>query len=151
MKKNLTRLISLFSIALLIVGLAGCGSKQSENTKSESSVKTTKVKKEKSSSSNSKKKNNSSISNSTTSQTSKNTSQGSASISSNTSSSSNSNTSQEVQLGLGDVAVWTDSKGITHHVDSDGMDRQTTSGNSKITYQDWSGSLPSNAQVIHQN
>jgi hypothetical protein len=56
---------------------------------------------------------------------------------------------EEIQLGLGDVAVWTDSYGITHHVDSDGMDRQTIDGSSEIHYEDWYGSLPTNAQVIH--
>ncbi|WP_267202557.1 hypothetical protein [Limosilactobacillus kribbianus] len=57
--------------------------------------------------------------------------------------------SEQIQLGLGDVAVWTDSYGITHHVDSDGMDRQTIDGSSEIHYEDWYGSLPTNAQVIH--
>ncbi|WP_191364050.1 hypothetical protein [Limosilactobacillus oris] len=56
---------------------------------------------------------------------------------------------QHVQLGLGDVATWTDAKGVTHHVDSDGMDRYTTKGSSQVQYQDWSGQLPSNAVVSH--
>lgn len=56
-----------------------------------------------------------------------------------------------VQLGLGDVATWTDQYGITHHVDSDGMDRQTIPGSSEIHYQDWSGPLPGEAQVVHEN
>lgn len=55
----------------------------------------------------------------------------------------------KVQLGLGDVAVWTDQYGIVHHVDSDGMDRQTIPGSSQIHYTDWSGELPADAQVIH--
>ena len=63
-------------------------------------------------------------------------------------SSSKANQSSEIQLGLSDVAVWTDENGITHHVDSDGMDRQTTNGSDQITYNDWSGSLPSNAKVV---
>lgn len=58
---------------------------------------------------------------------------------------------EEIQLGLGDVAVWTDSYGITHHVDSDGMDRQTIAGSSQIHYENWSGALPVEAQVIHNN
>lgn len=58
---------------------------------------------------------------------------------------------QEIQLGLGDVASWTDSQGTTHHVDSDGMDRYTTKGSQEVQYQDWSGSLPQNATVNHQN
>lgn len=56
---------------------------------------------------------------------------------------------QNIQLGLGDVATWTDAKGVTHHVDSDGMDRYTTKGNNQVQYQDWSGQLPSNAVVSH--
>ena len=56
---------------------------------------------------------------------------------------------QEIQLGLGDVAMWTDEHGINHHVDSDGMDRQTTDGSQQIHYQDWSGNLPQNATVLH--
>ncbi|WP_267202302.1 hypothetical protein [Limosilactobacillus kribbianus] len=58
---------------------------------------------------------------------------------------------QEIQLGLGDVASWTDNTGVTHHVDSDGMDRQTISGSDQVHYQDWSGSLPQNAVVSHNN
>lgn len=56
---------------------------------------------------------------------------------------------QPIQLGLGDVATWTDAKGVTHHVDSDGMDRYTTKGSSQVQYQDWSGQLPNNAVVSH--
>lgn len=55
-----------------------------------------------------------------------------------------------VQLDLGDVATWTDQYGITHHVDSDGMDRQTIPGSTEVHYQDWSGPLPSNAEVSHE-
>ncbi|MBB1070175.1 CDP-diacylglycerol diphosphatase [Limosilactobacillus sp. RRLNB_1_1] len=58
------------------------------------------------------------------------------------------NQSSNIQLGLSDVAVWTDENGVTHHVDSDGMDRQTTNGSNQITYNDWSGDLPSNAKVV---
>ena len=56
-----------------------------------------------------------------------------------------------VQLGLGDVATWTDQYGITHHVDSDGMDRQTIPGSTEVHYQDWSGPLPDGVQVMHEN
>lgn len=66
-------------------------------------------------------------------------------------SSSSAKQTEKVQLGLGDIATWTDSKGTTHHVDSDGMDRYTTKGSSQVQYQDWSGELPSNAVVSHQN
>lgn len=61
------------------------------------------------------------------------------------------NTKKELQLGLNDVAVWTDQYGITHHVNSDGLDKQTINGSSQVHYEDWSGSLPSNAQIIHNN
>lgn len=56
---------------------------------------------------------------------------------------------EEVQLGLGDTAVWTDQYGIVHHVDSDGLDRQTIPGSSQVHYQDWSGSLPAEAQIVY--
>lgn len=51
------------------------------------------------------------------------------------------------QLGLNDVAVWTDQYGITHHVHSNGMDRQTISGSTQIEYQDWYGAFPDNAVI----
>lgn len=64
---------------------------------------------------------------------------------------SNVKQNEQKQLGLGDVASWTDAKGVTHHVDSDGMDRYTTKGSSQVQYQDFSGSLPSDAVITHQN
>lgn len=51
------------------------------------------------------------------------------------------------QLGLNDVAVWTDQYGITHHVHSNGMDRQTISGSTQIECQDWYGDFPDNAVI----
>lgn len=51
------------------------------------------------------------------------------------------------QLGLNEVAVWTDQYGITHHVHSNGMDRQTISGSTQIEYQDWYGAFPDNAVI----
>lgn len=60
-------------------------------------------------------------------------------------------THQQIQLGLGDTASWTDQQGVTHHVDSDGMDRYTNNGSQEVHYQDWSGSLPQNATVSHNN
>ena len=62
------------------------------------------------------------------------------------SSSSSSAVDSSRQLGLADVATWTDENGVNHHVDSDGMDRQTKNG--QTTYADWSGPLPSNATII---
>lgn len=58
---------------------------------------------------------------------------------------------QSVQLGLGDVAVWTDQYGIIHHVDCDGMDRQTIPGSTQVHYEDWYGALPDYAQIIHND
>ncbi|MDM8332434.1 hypothetical protein QUW45_07095 [Limosilactobacillus pontis] len=58
---------------------------------------------------------------------------------------------QSVQLGLGDVAVWTDQYGIIHHVDCDGMDRQTIPGSTQVHYEDWYGPLPDYAQIIHND
>lgn len=82
---------------------------------------------------------------SSTTSTANNTNQNTA----NTQKSSAPKAQQEIQLGLGEVASWTDSQGTTHHVDSDGMDRYTTKGNQEVQYQDWSGSLPQNATVNH--
>lgn len=65
------------------------------------------------------------------------------------SSSSSVKEQKSVQLGLGDVATWTDSEGVTHNVDSDGMDRYTTKGSSQVQYKDWSGALPSGVTVSH--
>ena len=69
-----------------------------------------------------------------------------ATSNSESSSSSSSAVDSSRQLGLADVATWTDENGVTHHVDSDGMDRQTKNG--QTTYADWSGPLPSNATII---
>lgn len=51
------------------------------------------------------------------------------------------------QLGLNDVAVWTDQYGITHHVHSNGMDRQTIAGSSQVNYEDWYGAFPDNVVI----
>ena len=57
--------------------------------------------------------------------------------------------SEAVQLGLGDTAVWTDSQGVTHHVNSDGLDKQTSKNSNSVSYSDWSGSLPQGVKVEH--
>lgn len=57
--------------------------------------------------------------------------------------------SEAVQLGLGDTAVWTDNKGVTHHVNSDGLDKQTTKNSNAVNYSDWSGNLPQGVKVEH--
>ncbi|WP_367342028.1 hypothetical protein [Limosilactobacillus sp.] len=59
------------------------------------------------------------------------------------------NHSEAVQLGLGDTAVWTDNKGVTHHVNSDGLDKQTTQNSNAVSYSDWSGNLPQGVKVEH--
>lgn len=172
MKKVFKTLMSGLAVLVLGVGLAGCGnSKQSASQSSSDSTRSSK--KASSSKKNVKAKKSSSSKNTTSKSDDEDTTSSSddeaattasssqstkaktaaakSSKSSSTSSSSKANQSSEIQLGLGDVAVWTDSQGITHHVDSDGMDRQTTSGSQQVQYQDWSGSLPSNATVQHNS
>lgn len=149
MKKFSRLFLSGILVTILGFGLAGCGSqKNSKDTASSSHTKTEKVTKKatKKTSKNSKQ-------NSTkkTSSTSSSASVTSSSQSSSSTANSNVNNNSQKQLGLNDVAVWTDQYGVTHHVDSDGMDRQTIAGSSQTNYHDWSGSLPSNAQIVKQN
>lgn len=149
MKKFSRLFLSGMLVTILGFGLAGCGSqKDSKDTASSSHTKTEKVTKKatKKTSKNSKQ-------NSTkkTSSTSSSASVTSSSQSSSSTANSNVNNNSQKQLGLNDVAVWTDQYGVTHHVDSDGMDRQTIAGSSQTNYQDWLGSLPSNAQIVKQN
>lgn len=149
MKKFSRLFLSGMLVTILGFGLAGCGSqKNSKDTASSSHTKTEKVTKKatKKTSKNSKQ-------NSTkkTSSTSSSASVTSSSQSSSSTANSNVNNNSQKQLGLNDVAVWTDQYGVTHHVDSDGMDRQTIAGSSQTNYQDWSGNLPSNAQIVKQN
>ena len=154
MKKLQRSVFSGLLVLTLGFGLAGCGAKhesaKSTNSSKDKVAKVTKVKK---SSSNEKKKQASSKKNINNTSQSNNTSSNSAITNQkqSTNSSDSTSSSSQKQLGLTDVAVWTDENGVTHHVDSDGVDRQTTAGSSSITYKDWSGSLPSNAQIVHQN
>lgn len=150
--KKLQRLIfSGLLVVTLAFGLAGCGSNHNSSKSSTSKDKVTKVvKKKKSSSKDKQSANKKSSSESEESSSSANSSVRTNDSESSASSSSQQSSSQK-QLGLNDVAVWTDENGITHHVDSDGMDRQTSSNQSGVTYKDWSGSLPSNAQIVKQN
>lgn len=127
-------------LSVLTLGLAGCGNNNHQKASSSSSKdKTSKVVKKKSTAK--KKQSAKSNSSSTTENAASSNSQ-----SANTQS-SNSSTNASPQLGLGDTATWTDNYGVTHHVDSDGMDRQTIAGSSQVNYADWSGPLPSNAQI----
>ena len=133
--KKLQRLVfSGLLVLTLAFGLAGCGSNHDSSKSATSKDKVTKVVKKssskdkqsshkKSSQSESEKDANSANSNATTNDSE-----------SSTSSSSQTSASQK-QLGLNDVAVWTDENGITHHVDSDGMDRQTSPNQSGVTYK----------------
>ena len=149
MKKFSRLFLSGMLVTILGFGLAGCGSqKDSKDTASSSHTKTEKVTKK-----TTKKTSKNSKQNSTkkTSSTSSSASVTSSSQSSSSTANSNVNNNSQKQLGLNDVAVWTDKYGVTHHVDSDGMDRQTIAGSSQTNYQDWSGSLPSNAQIVKQN
>lgn len=156
--KNLRRLVlSGMLISVLTFGLAGCGSNNKSNKATSSSShkdKTEKVVKKSNKESNkkvTKKKAKSSSNSSANNSNSNNSSAVTTNSNQNTSSSNSTSSTSQKQLGLSDVAVWTDGNGVTHHVDSDGMDRQTISGSSQVNYQDWSGSLPSQAQIIHQN
>lgn len=148
--KKLQRLVfSGLLVLTLAFGLAGCGSNHNSSKSSTSKDKVTKVvrkssNKDKQSSHKKSSQSEDENSNSANSNATTNDSK------SSTSSSSQESSSQK-QLGLNDVAVWTDENGITHHVDSDGMDRQTSPNQSGVTYKDWSGSLPSNAQIVKQN
>lgn len=147
--KKLQRLVfSGLLVLTLAFGLAGCGSNHDSSKSSTSKDKVTKVVKKSSN------KDKSSHKKSSQSESDENSNSANSNATTNDSESSTSSSSQsssQKQLGLNDVAVWTDENGITHHVDSDGMDRQTKAGSSSITYKDWSGSLPSNAQIVKQN
>lgn len=147
--KKLQRLVcSGLLVLTLAFGLAGCGSNHDSSKSSTSKDKITKVVKKSSN------KDKSSHKKSSQSESDENSNSANSNTTTNDSESSTSSSSQsssQKQLGLNDVAVWTDENGITHHVDSDGMDRQTSPNQSSVTYKDWSGSLPSNAQIVKQN
>lgn len=147
--KKLQRLVfSGLLVLTLAFGLAGCGSNHDSSKSSTSKDKVTKVVKKSSN------KGKSSHKKSSQSESDENSNSANSNATTNDSESSTSSSSQsssQKQLGLNDVAVWTDENGITHHVDSDGMDRQTSPNQSGVTYKDWSGSLPSNAQIVKQN
>ena len=152
MKKLQRLFFSGLAVLTVTIGLAGCGSHHDSSKSSTPKDKVTKVVKHKSSD----KKSSSSKANkdNDSSSESEESSAANSSVTTNKQSSSSTSSQQsssQKQLGLGDVAVWTDDKGVTHHVDSDGMDRQTSANQSGTTYKDWSGSLPSNAQIVKQN
>lgn len=155
MKKVQRSVASGLLVLALAFGLTGCGSNHHSSKSATSKDKVTKVSKQKKATASSSKKKQSSKKNSSSDNDSSQINANSNSSVTNSTSSKNSSTSSSVnsqkQLGLGDVATWTDENGVTHHVDSDGMDRQTSPNQQGITYRDWSGSLPSNAQIIHQN
>ena len=143
MKKFTQLTVSGILISILALGLAGCGNTNNHNTSSSSSKdKTSKVVNKKATT----KKKRAAIKNSS-STTSKDSSSSTTSEDFSSTSDSSSSTNTQRQLGLGDTATWTDQYGVTHHVDSDGMDRQTIAGSSQVNYADWYGPLPSNAQI----
>ena len=147
--KKLQRLVfSGLLVLTLAFGLAGCGSNHDSSKSSTSKDKVTKVVKK---SSNKDKSSHKKGSQSESDENSNSANSNATTNDSESSTSSSSQSSSQKQLGLNDVAVWTDENGITHHVDSDGMDRQTSPNQSGVTYKDWSGSLPSNAQIVKQN
>ena len=149
-KNSLMAILMIFSMTFL---MAGCGnssksaqsSSKSETTSSKVVKKKNATKAKKVSSSSSKSKTSSSKAESESEYSSSSAVVDNESQSSNSSSSS-AQSSSNIQLGLNDVATWTDSNGIVHNVDSDGMDRQVKNG--QTTYADWSGPLTSNAQVV---
>ena len=152
MKKFSRLFLSGMLVIILGFGLAGCGSqKNSKDTASSSHTKTEKVTKKATKKTSKNSKQNSTKKKTSSTSSSASVTSSSQSSSSTANSNSNVNNNSQKQLGLNDVAVWTDQYGVTHHVDSDGMDRQTISGSSQTNYQDWSGSLPSNAQIVHQS
>ncbi len=147
-KNSLMAILMIFGMTFL---MAGCGnssksaksSSKSETTSSKVVKKKNATKAKKASTSSAKSKTSSSKADSESSSSSAVVDNESQSTSGSTSSSAQ---SSNIQLGLNDVATWTDSNGVVHNVDSDGMDRQIKNG--QTTYADWSGPLPSNAQVV---
>lgn len=160
MKKIQHAAFSGILLLALSLGLAGCGNSQSSAKSSSSSTdkvaKVTKAKKSTKASSSATKASDKDGADGSTNETSNTDANNNSANSTAPTNKAQSSSTQKYkaastkQLGLSDVAVWTDSKGITHHVDSDGMDRQTSNGQSGTTYQDWSGPLPDSAQIIQQ-
>ena len=149
MKQFKKSIVAAIMMAAMLFFVAGCGnSKQaadsSDSTTSSKVVKKS-VKADKKANKESTKDSKADKESSESAATS-NSANSQATSNSESSSSSSSAVDSSRQLGLADVATWTDENGVTHHVDSDGMDRQTKNG--QTTYADWSGPLPSNATII---
>ncbi|WP_080890458.1 hypothetical protein [Limosilactobacillus mucosae] len=147
-KNSLMAILMIFSMTFL---MAGCGnSSKSAQSSSKSETTSSKVVKKKNATKAKKVSTSSSKSKTSSSKAESEYSSSSAVVDnesqSSNSSSSSAQSSSNIQLGLNDVATWTDSNGVVHNVDSDGMDRQVKNG--QTTYADWSGPLPSNAQVV---
>ena len=148
MKQFKKSIVAAIMMAAMLFFVAGCGNSKQAADSSDSTTSSKVVKKSvkadkkanKESTKDSKADKESSESEASSSANSQATSN------SESSSSSSSAVDSSRQLGLADVATWTDENGVTHHVDSDGMDRQTKNG--QTTYADWSGPLPSNATII---
>ena len=150
-KKSFAAVVMLVAMMFFV---AGCGNSKkasdssSDTTSSKVVKKSVKANKNSTKDSNAKKESSESSTTSAKNSSSENSanSQATSEDESSSSKSSSSAVDSSRQLGLGDVATWTDENGVTHHVDSDGMDRQTKNG--QTTYADWSGALPTNATII---
>lgn len=148
MKQFKKSIVAAIMMAAMLFFVAGCGNSKQAADSSDSTTSSKVVKKSVKAD---KKANKESTKDS---KADKESSESAASSSANSQATSNSESSSSSssavdssrQLGLADVATWTDENGVTHHVDSDGMDRQTKNG--QTTYADWSGPLPSNATII---
>lgn len=174
MKMN-KKVLNSSLVILLALGLGGCAVSTSTTTHKTNEAKSSQVVKQQShkkseKSAKTSSKNAATTNNSSSANVASSSSSSSSATNVTSSTSTNNNNSQQVvapakaetssssvkeqksvQLGLGDVATWTDSEGITHNVDSDGMDRYTTKGSSEVQYKDWSGALPSGVTVSHNN
>ncbi|WP_420214452.1 hypothetical protein ACOBMG_08060 [Limosilactobacillus mucosae] len=148
MKKVKNSLMAIFMIFGMTFFMAGCGnSSKSSQSSPKSETTSSKVVKKKSATKAKKVSSSSSKSKTSSSKADNESSSSSAVVTDESqSNSSSAQSSSNIQLGLNDVATWTDSNGVVHNVDSDGMDRQIKNG--QTTYADWSGPLPSNAQVV---
>lgn len=52
------------------------------------------------------------------------------------------------QVGLNQLAIWTDNAGMIHHVNSDGLDTIYNPKTHETAYLDFEGSLPENAEIV---
>ena len=149
MKQFKKSIVAAIMMAAMLFFVAGCGNSKQAADSSDSTTSSKVVKKSVKADKKATKestKDSKADKKSSESAASSNSANSQATSNSESSSSSSSAVDSSRQLGLADVATWTDENGVTHRVDSDGMDRQTKNG--QTTYADWSGPLPSNATII---